>query len=579
MDKNEKKSLSRRDFIKSTAVIAGTGLIVGCTPRVKTEEPLPSQPTSVPGSTEAMTAADVTNKWAFEIPPAAIEDSSITETKEAEIIVVGAGTAGLVAANKAAEDGAKVILISASSAPIFRGGSNDAVYSKAKERLGLEKTDSRLIAREIVANGNYVDQKKWYNFYNNSEEAMNWLIDIMEGAGYETGIEQGTAFLDGSPYFQALGAHGWMTAEAHAMGNNQKFVVDTLAERLQEKGGEIFYKTIARQLVRGGVANGTSGRVEAVIAEAEGGKFVKYVGTKAIVLATGDFSANKDMMYKYCPFAAPIIKDEVYNEQPNYDKNFQYGGLFYGDGQKMGLWIGAAWQKIFPCTPMGGGVGTGPGIGTAMFSGLLVNRDGERYMCEYGMRDMGALTNTLEPERKVFAIWDAGYAQKFESKWFDRSVPYGEDSTLPVDKVVAGWDANVEKGSYFKADTLEGLIEAMGLPASTIDTINRYNELAKAGEDADFHKDPSLLFPIETGPFYGSGPGGVFLTVCGGLRTNVKMQVCDETDHPIDGLYNIGTMVGDMYFGNYTFEIPGLNLGATCVTFGYLTGRDIAKAA
>lgn len=570
MKNSKRTNVSRRDFLKGATVgvvgVTTLSALSGC--KGNTEQ----KPEIVD-----MTADQALQKWSFEIPPKAI--TNIGKTITADVIVVGAGTAGLVTANKAAEDGAKVILISASSAPIYRGGSNNAVYSKTKERLGLKKSDVNLIAREIVANMNYVDQQKWYSYYNNSEEAMNWLIDIMESAGYETGIEQPTTYIDGSAYFQAVGAHGWLTPEAHKMGGNQQFVVDTLADRLLKMGGQIFYKTIARQLVRGGGANGTSGRVDAVIAEIEDGTFNKYVGTKAIVLATGDFSANREMMYKYCPTIAPIVKDEVYNEEPNYDKNFQYGGLFYGDGQKMGLWIGAAWQKVFPNANMGGGSGAGPGIGQSMFSGLLVNRDGERYMCEYGMRDMGALANTLQPERKVYAIWDAGYAKNLEGKWFDRSIPYGEESTIPVEKVVAGWDANVEKGSFFKADTLEGLIEAMNLPASTIDTINHYNELAKAGEDTDFHKDPSLLFPIETGPFYGSGPGGVLLTVLGGLRTNINMQVCDELDHPIEGLYNVGNMVGDMYAGNYTFEIPGLNLGATCLTFGYLTGRFIAKKA
>lgn len=55
------------------------------------------------------------------------------------------------------------------------------------------------------------------------------------------------------------------------------------------------------------------------------------------------------------------------------------------------------------------------------------------------------------------------------------------------------------------------------------------------------------------------------------------MQVCDEDDNPIAGLYNIGTMVGDMYGVNYSFQIPGFNLGATCVTFGYLVGKHIAE--
>ena len=63
----------------------------------------------------------------------------------------------------------------------------------------------------------------------------------------------------------------------------------------------------------------------------------------------------------------------------------------------------------------------------------------------------------------------------------------------------------------------------------------------------------------------------------GGLRTNDNMQVCNEADDPIPGLYNVGTMVGDFYAGYYTFQVEGVNYGATCDTFGYLTGRYIAE--
>ena len=69
----------------------------------------------------------------------------------------------------------------------------------------------------------------------------------------------------------------------------------------------------------------------------------------------------------------------------------------------------------------------------------------------------------------------------------------------------------------------------------------------------------------------------IFLTVLGGLNTNVNMQVCDAEDKVIPGLYNVGTMVGDMFAGTYTFMIEGANYGMTCVTFGYLTGKYIAE--
>ena len=67
------------------------------------------------------------------------------------------------------------------------------------------------------------------------------------------------------------------------------------------------------------------------------------------------------------------------------------------------------------------------------------------------------------------------------------------------------------------------------------------------------------------------------LCISGGLRTNIKMQVLDKNEQVIPGLYAVGTIVGDMYSNIYTFIEPGHNLGANCVTFGYLVGKGIAQ--
>lgn len=126
--------------------------------------------------------------------------------------------------------------------------------------------------------------------------------------------------------------------------------------------------------------------------------------------------------------------------------------------------------------------------------------------------------------------------------------------------------------------TLEELVELMGLPVeNTMKTIETYKGWVEAGEDGEFFKDPSLLAPIETPPFYGwKSNQPRFLTVLGGLRTNSNMQVCDENDEVIPGLYNVGTMIGDFYAHYYSFLVAGHNYGACCLTMGYLTGKYIA---
>jgi hypothetical protein len=87
-------------------------------------------------------------------------------------------------------------------------------------------------------NYNSVDQKKWYTHYNQSETAMNWLIDIMAEAGYECALEQGPVITPDDIYYTAPGAHGFINGENKSVGMTQPFVVNTLAAKLQALGGQ-----------------------------------------------------------------------------------------------------------------------------------------------------------------------------------------------------------------------------------------------------------------------------------------------------------------------------------------------------
>ena len=158
---------------------------------------------------------------------------------------------------------------------------------------------------------------------------------------------------------------------------------------------------------------------------------------------------------------------------------------------------------------------------------------------------------------------------------------FGSDYTLPpktAEEMIAIWDAGVEEGAYWKADTLDELADQLGLDAAKLkDVVARYNELCKKGVDEDFYKDPTYLVEIEeTGPYYAAKNTCTFMTIMGGLRTSVNMEVCDENDEPIPGLFNVGCMVGDMYANEYNFAIPGNSYGINCLTFGYMLGHDLA---
>ena len=118
----------------------------------------------------------------------------------------------------------------------------------------------------------------------------------------------------------------------------------------------------------------------------------------------------------------------------------------------------------------------------------------------------------------------------------------------------------------------------MGIDAEGLKkTVASYNAMCKAGADTEFFKRAELMVPIdENGPVHGSSTAISVLVVTGGLRTDTSLRVLDENDQVIPGLYAVGTISGDMFAGSYNFMMPGHNLGANCVTFGYVAGKAIA---
>lgn len=576
--------IERRAFLKGALAagsLAAGAAAAGCAPSGTGS----SQPMAQSGSS-LRTADSVDETWSFEIAPDPIPEDQIAEIIEAELIVVGAGTSGLMTAASAAEEGVDVVVVSASAKPVARGGSNSTVYCKAMKDEGYDPIPLSSFQKEIFHTGNQVDQRKWYKHYNHSEEAMNWAINLMEKAGYRAKVEMATPDEPSSLYLQSCSI-GWDYGENSEIdpdlpsvtGMMQPLLVKELARFLTEDlGSRIDFKTKAEQLVRD---DNNTGRVSAVICSREDGSFVKYVGKKAIVLATGDFSANRDMMYRYAPTFAPYIDDAVYDAETDYDAGFKFGGLFKGDGQRMGLWVGAGWQKIYPNCAMACFNSFAPCNLYRNFLGLLVNIHGERFMNEDCLGPCASMNYLGQPQRSAFALWGASYAgeEATSGSWNNDTMIAG-DADAVVKSTLAAWDESVAQGVFVKADTLEEVISQLGLPPETIETVKRYDEFCKNGNDEDFHKAPTHLHPFGDGPYYGSAMRNNlmnFLTILGGLNTDGNMRVCDENDEPIPGLYNVGTMVGDMFATNYTYMIEGGNYGANCITFGYLTGKYIAE--
>lgn len=315
-------------------------------------------------------------------------------------------------------------------------------------------------------------------------------------------------------------------------------------------GAEFFFGTPGVQLVREGDA------VVAAIGQTDDG-YVRFNAAKGVILATGDYGNNKDMINKYCPGAAAF-------------ENFYNPAINDGDGHLMGLWAGGALQHA-PHPKMihiHHYVGDGD-VNASMrkTSWLNVDDNGERIMNEAVLYEYRANQMYNRPERRATQI--------FDSNFVDQLTAMGAKADIPKEGELEGY---IEDGFVIKADTLEEIAAELGFPQEAfLATVQRYNELVAQGHDDDFYKPAKFLYPIETAPFYAIRRQYVISVTLGGLNVNSDCNCLDANWKPIPGLYAVGNVQGGM-FGDtdYTFDVTGLSLGRA-MTFGYMVGRNLAQ--
>ena len=551
--------MSRRSFIVGAAA---AGLAGATSVPAFADEPA--------AGAAAGTTAD--SAWSFEIAPNPIADDQISETKSADVVVVGCGMSGMVTAVSAAEQGLSVIIVSASRAAVSRGGSNNAVYSKVMEEMGLPRVDPDWYRTQYMVNNGNFKPAFWYKHYNNSEEAMNWLIDKATAAGIKTTIESGAEYSADDIMHTPAGAHAFYVDDAElegSVGTGEPHIANELARLLVEDlGVTIDFEMKAVRLVRG--TDNASGRVSGVIAQTKDGSYVKYEGAKGVVMATGDFTHNRDMMARYAPEVMELCD---FDSEVDYDAGLRTNGIYDGEGQQMELWVGAAWQKT-PNVIMLGRPNLPADNPYTSHTGLMVDRNGRRFMNEDVLGGVACATIMHLPEDTAYCIWSANRAEE-GGPWgkpnYESGVKFADAAEF-----ASTWDEDTYAYGVVKAETLEELVEQLGLPKTTLDTVARYNEMCAAGKDTDFYKAADKLIGITDGPFYGCSYKPMLLTVLGGTRTDIDLRVLDANDEPIPGLFNVGSMIGDFYSGVYTFAMEGMNYGACCITLPYLLGRDLA---
>ena len=568
-------TVSRRSFVAGAAAVAGVAAAAGQL-----------------GAGSTARAAEAPAQEAWDAQPASVADK-VSSTEDHEIVIVGGGNAGVICGVEAAELGADVIVLEKTDANTMWAGDIDACDSQLQKDAGVE-ADKEYVVHDLVryASGK-CDENLIRLWAYNAGAFVDWYQAKMQEKGLDVMVDTvKKQFYPDNFYFTNTYHTAYkppLEETKNPMGS--EVAVPALLEIYAENGGTMQYNTKVVELVQG-----KDGAVTGVIAQVEDGSYVQYNASRGVVLATGGFLGNKDMM------------DQLGVVSHKFCSNHMGGDGRDGDGIKLAHWAGAAMDDSFAgsmlifdrgCITSGGDgdLGGQGGQNSAFWwpgsqPFLFVNQKGQRFCNEDEPYDFKFNLAAMQPGHYSWQVFDA-------SSW-DDVVSFG---TTICSRVVANPDAknclllgqfypcrnaeewdevyiqpNVANGNLIKADTLEELADAMDMDeeskANFLATVKRYNELADAGEDTDHGKAPWRLSNIDEPPYYAAKMAGWALATLGGIRVNDKMQAIDKDGKAISGLYMAGLDSGGFFNGNYPQLYGGLCM-SHAISFAWLAAKSI----
>ena len=499
---------------------------------------------------------------------------------DCDIVVCGAGAAGVVAAVKAVEEGKKVVVLQKEPIADSQGNCASAIVKSGSTPGGLASWKNMCIATNAWRS----DPRLIDAYIENSEDAMRFLCEKggVEGKlgdkNEKTGVE---VYQSSDTVFTGVrvdGTQSWDFGDdkveifAPWFGpkpNNFGTLVSGILNDAVEKYGDqidVHFSTPVVQLIQ------KDGAVVGCIGKDASGAFVK-VNAKAVILATGAYENNPTMVRRFCPDTEAFDK-KVYHRT--------------GDGNILAVLAGGVMEPVAHSTVMhdfdAGLMWDNPY--------LFLNMEGKRFTNE--TVEMAYISKQLrwQPSFKGENM-DHEHQETGSKGWYCQI--YDNDYMNYVDMPMLVPPAAMKKymkegpaedhvGVFphlidtFCADTLEELVEKLGLPKEeALASIQHYNELCDAGYDSDFGKNPKFLNKIQTAPFWGIRRHIRCSSITAGVLTDANSMVVREDGTPVQGLYAVGNLGGQFFGGcDYPFFSPGLSLGHA-VTFGYIAAKHAAS--
>ena len=526
------------------------------------------------------------NDWLGKEPD--IDETSITETVDTDILIVGAGNGGMFAAAYAAANGLNFRVIEQNANVQDTRHWYGAVDSAAAKEAGEPATDKAKLLSEIsrYASGK-CDQRVVKTWINESaamhdfmrsilEDKYGWVCDFTSGSEAAWPTENAEHNTD---YLYPVQEHNYMASERESgLARNE-----LLLQYIQELGYDVDFKTSLAKLEKN-----SEGRITGIIAQStEDDHFIRYNANKGVLLACGGFPGNPYMMEQLDPLGTSVTTACSYSPA---DKGY---------GIRAAVWAGANLDK--EAAPMlfdrgvvapgvdGGYVDSDSAFGGKAFPGkirqynpgtqpfLKVNRNGERFANESCPYNDIVYAAAHQPGRVYAQICDANILE--DAKRF-HTIGCSAQTRNGGEKYIQGkMDEAIEAGALFKCDTLDELADKMGFTGAAKDTflatVERYNELYDKQNDEDFGKPAYRLSAIRTAPFYGCWLGASLLTTEQGIAINEKGQALDNNNQPMEGLYITGDMSGSFFANNYPCLMAGVAMGRT-LTFAMKAVKQMA---
>ncbi|MEW8972737.1 MAG: flavocytochrome c [Tissierellaceae bacterium] len=459
-----------------------------------------------------------------------IEKEDVTETHD--VVIVGAGGAGLAAAIEAKTAGADVIVLEkmplAGGNTLISGAEYAAPNNWIQKKEGIEDS-TELFVQDILKGGDNVNDEKLVRVVaENALKGAEWLRDDI-----------GVVWEDELMFF---GGHS-VKRSLIPKGASGKEIITKLVAKAEDMGIPILYNTKATELI-----TDESGSVIGVKAESDEKNYT-FNTNKNVVIASGGFGSNLEMRMKY---------------NPEIDENILSTNTIgsTGDGITMAEDVGAElvgmqYIQTYPmCDPISG---TLLYFDDARLYGytVIVNKEGKRFVEELGRRDEISMAIKAQTDHVCYELVDQ---KAYEESKLEENHAAEIDYLYRNDLLV-------------KADTIEEAAKFFGIDGNELKaTVDKYNSYVENGKDLEFNKR-SLPAKIEKAPFYIVKAAPAVHHTMGGIKINTEAQVLDKNDKVIKGLYAAGEVTGGIHGTNRL----GSDALADITVFGRIAGQNASK--